>query len=84
MLKKYRLSCKEVSHLASDYLDKTSSTSLNWKIHLHLLACSCCRRFIRHLKITRQIAPPLIQQASPEIDADSVLRRIKERQRMGD
>lgn len=73
------LSCKEVAHLASDYLDKHAEGNLNWKIRLHLLACSNCRRFMRHLKITKQVAPQLIQTADQSIDAEAVLLRIKER-----
>jgi len=73
------LSCKEVAHLASDYLDKHAEGNVSWKIRLHLLACNNCRRFIRHLKITKYIAPKMIQTFEQDIDAEAVLLRIKER-----
>lgn len=73
------LSCKEVAHMASDYLDRQLAGNVNWKIRLHLLACSNCRRFIRHLKITKTLAPQMIQNAEQEVDAESVLGRIKAR-----
>ena len=79
LFKKHMLSCKDVAHLASDYVDKNTSRKLNWKIRLHLLACGCCRRFIRHLKITQQIVPQLIKKNEPEIDAELILRHIKNR-----
>ena len=73
------LSCKSVAHLASDYLDRHVDSNLNWKIRLHLLACSNCRRFIKHLKITTFVAPQMIKSAEPQIDADAILLRIKTR-----
>ena len=73
------LSCKQLAHLASDYLDQQLEGNLNWKIRLHLLACSNCRRFIRHLKITKAVAPTIIQGAAQDVDAEAVLQRIKAR-----
>lgn len=71
------LSCKEVAHLASDYLDQQLAGNVSWKIRLHLLACRNCRRFIRHLRITTTIAPKIIQDTAQELDAEAVLQRIK-------
>lgn len=48
------LSCKQVANIASDYLD--NNTPLKWQIRMHLLMCANCRRFVRHLKITREIS----------------------------
>ncbi len=80
-LQRHMLSCKDVTHLASDYLEKSANGKLHWKIRLHLLACKCCRRFIRHLKITQQIAPQLITRAEDEttIDVNFILHQIKGR-----
>ena len=77
IFKKHMLSCKDVAHLASEYVDKNTSRKLNWKIRLHLLACGCCRRLIRHLKITQEIVPQLIKKNEPEIDAELILQHIK-------
>ena len=83
MLKKYILSCKDVTHLASDYLDHNADAKLHWKIRLHLMVCNCCRRFVRHLQITKKVVPQFIQnnlqQPTEKVDAESVLRQIKER-----
>lgn len=73
------LSCKEVAHLASDYLEQQLEGNLNWKIRLHLLACSNCRRFIRHLRITKTLAPKIIQGAAQDVDAEEILQRVKAR-----
>lgn len=72
------LNCKQVATLASDYLDKNTNQSLNWKIRMHLLMCSHCRRFVKHLKITTIVAqknpPTMIEE-----DVDLLLQRIKEK-----
>jgi len=74
------LNCKDVTYLASDYLDNNAHGLLPWQIRMHLLACSCCRRFIRHLKITTKVVPQFVyQQQAQELNTEDVLRRIKER-----
>lgn len=73
------LSCKNLAYLASDYLDHNVDGNLSWKIRLHLLMCSNCRRFIRHLKVTNHIAPKMIKSAESKTDAEAILLRIKHR-----
>jgi hypothetical protein len=73
------LSCKDVVHSANDRLNKNDK--LNWKIHLHLLVCSHCRRFTRHLKITQKIAPQMVERYASDLDAEGILKRIKEQSR---
>ena len=77
------LSCKNVAHLASDYLDNNMSGALpwkvRWKVRLHLAACSCCRRFVKHLKITKEVVPQLVDKNLSEADAETILKKIKAR-----
>ena len=64
------LSCKQVATVASDYLDNNNldiNTPLKWQIRLHLLMCANCRRFVRHLKITRQVSAGMVKKS---LDAD--------------
>jgi len=46
------LNCSEVTHIASDYLDK----NMNWKdscsMKMHITMCKHCRHFLRHLRLT--------------------------------
>ena len=76
------LSCKQVATMASDYLDKNTDAKLQWKIRLHLMVCANCRRFIRHLKITQQVAPGMAQQSAEvntvEVDAEQILKRVRD------
>jgi hypothetical protein len=71
------LSCKDVAHLASDYIDNNMSGTLPWKVRLHLVACKCCRHFVNHLRITKEVAPQFVDSNLSEADAQAVLKRIK-------
>ncbi len=72
------LSCKQVATLASQYLDKDTRAPLTWKIRMHLLMCANCRRFIKHLKITRQVTSETSYSIHESISVDEVLKRIKQ------
>jgi predicted anti-sigma-YlaC factor YlaD len=71
------LNCKQVATLASDYLDKNTNTGLNWKIRMHLMMCSHCRRFYRQLKITNIVARSVLSESSDD-NVDELVQRIKE------
>ena len=46
------LSCKEISNIASDYLDSNLSTIMKMKVRMHLFMCHKCRNFVKQLKTT--------------------------------
>lgn len=75
------LNCKQVATQASDYLDNHVDGKLRWNIRMHLLMCSHCRRFIRHLRITRDLTGEAIRRdnisANKEVNAEVILNRIK-------
>ncbi len=71
------LSCKDVTHLASDYIDNNMSGTLPWKMRLHLVACRCCRRFVKHLRITKKVVPQFVDNNLSEADAEAILKKIK-------
>ena len=77
------LSCKDVAIQASDYLEHNTSQSLRWKIRVHLMLCTQCRRFIRHLRITRiLVSNTAIASAAMrenEIDPMAVYERLLKR-----
>lgn len=70
------LSCKQVAAVASDYLD--NNTPLKWQIRLHLFMCANCRRFVRHLKITRDIGAKTAAQEA-NVDADAIWKNLQAR-----
>lgn len=73
------LSCKQVATQASDYLDQEAGGTLRWQMHLHLMMCSRCRRFLRHLRITRQLATGQVAQEKDRVDAESILKIVQQR-----
>lgn len=58
------LNCKQVATLASDYLD--NNTPIKWQIRLHLMMCANCRRFVRHLKVTKKISALMVSEKTTE------------------
>ena len=72
------LSCKQVASLASQYLDRDTGPTLNWQIRLHLLMCANCRRFVRHLKITRTDAQN-IELTDNSIDTEAIWKQLQEK-----
>ncbi|MDR7089423.1 zf-HC2 domain-containing protein [Cellvibrio fibrivorans] len=69
------LSCKQVATIASDYLDK--STPLKWQIRLHLLMCANCRRFVRHMKITRELSKQMVLNKTAD-DVDTIWNKVQQ------
>lgn len=70
------LSCKQVAAVASDYLD--NNTPLKWQIRMHLLMCANCRRFVRHLHITRDVSAKIVAKDAG-VDTDAVWARLQAR-----
>lgn len=60
------LKCQGVARHASEYLDHNADGRLRWQIRLHLLMCHKCRRFVRHLRITRQVVATRLRQQREE------------------
>ncbi len=73
------LTCQEVANLASDYLDKHTDGKLSLKIRVHLMMCANCRRFVKHLQLTSTAVPHLIRKSVAPVDAEAILKKIKER-----
>ena len=77
MLARAILTCRQIATLASDYLDGKLDKKIQWQIRAHLILCRNCHRFVRHLKITKQVAPHFVYHNPHDVDAESILRNIK-------
>lgn len=68
------LKCKQVAEQASDYLDKDQSLMqrLSWRMHLFM--CKHCRRFVKNLRLTCEMAA---QKELPE-GSDKEVERVME------
>jgi predicted anti-sigma-YlaC factor YlaD len=49
------LSCRQVTSLASDYLDGALPGRTRFAVRLHLLMCWMCRRYVRQLELTTKV-----------------------------
>ncbi|WP_372864371.1 zf-HC2 domain-containing protein [Spongiibacter sp.] len=71
------LSCKEVSHRASDYLDQPPRGWQGLRLRMHLLICGHCRRFRQQLLLSRDSAARLARKLWSE-DHDAAERIFRE------
>lgn len=70
------LKCKDVAFLASEYLDKNMDSSISLRMRLHLMMCANCRRFVKHLNITKTVTTGLANPAN-NTDAEAVWAQLK-------
>ncbi len=76
------LTCKEVSSLVSQSLDRRLSWYERLQVRLHLFVCDACRRFAHQMRFLRVVARRF-QQINPEEVAtlrlsDAARRRIRQ------
>lgn len=76
------LSCKDVSHKASDYLDRNLPWRTRLGMRMHLLICVHCRRYVQQLGVTIRSIGGLRQAPEPDQqqvdDIASMLRQQHE------
>jgi anti-sigma factor RsiW len=63
------LSCKEVSHLASDYLNRDLPLRRRLAVRLHLLMCDGCTRYVAQMRAAIAL---LKTMAAPSPDPGAV------------
>lgn len=54
--------CKDVSRLASDDLERELSFRERWGLRLHLWVCRNCRRFLQQLRFLRRASRQALQE----------------------
>lgn len=81
MLKIKLLTCQQVATFASDYLDNHADGKLTFNIRVHLMMCANCRRFVKHLKLTKAVVPQFMQgyEQQPAVNVEDILKRIQQR-----
>ena len=73
------LSCRQVTSLASDYLDGALPRRTRIGIRLHLLMCWMCRRYLRQLELTSKVLRRLAggEPVEPPVPVRDVFRAWK-------
>ena len=54
---KNTMTCKEISRLASQQLDVRLPLLTRLRMRLHFLICAWCRRYVKQVRLVRQVAP---------------------------
>ena len=71
------LSCKDISHLASDHIDNNLPFFMKMKVKLHLFMCHNCRNFIKnfHLTVTsiNQVKPAATSQDAIDLQVQTLM-----------
>jgi hypothetical protein len=70
------LKCRDLAHLASDYVEHQLSFRARLALALHLLVCGKCRTFIQQLRIALATYPRLKRAALPQEQAQAVTAQI--------
>lgn len=68
------LKCRDVAHQTSDYIDNTMSGWPRLRFRFHLLICFYCRRFVNHVRVTRDFVR---KKPMRETDSAEVARVMK-------
>lgn len=73
------MSCKDVSHLTTQALDRRLTLSERWGVWLHLRICAACRNFNRQMSLIRQAMRRLRgQEAAPGALPGDAKARIRQ------
>jgi hypothetical protein len=70
------LKCKDVAHLASDFVDENLPWHRALGIRIHVMMCAHCQRFLRHFDSTIKVARAVHIQAATETEVNDVLKYI--------
>lgn len=65
------LSCKEITQLTSDYVDKELGFLKRMQFRLHLFMCKNCQRFVEQFETTVSVAAKL----NPTTPSDDSLEK---------
>ena len=72
--------CRQVSRLQSDALDRRLSLSKRFGLHFHLLLCKWCRRYGNQIRFLRQAThkhPDQLNEATPRRPSSEARERLK-------
>ncbi|MGE0327782.1 MAG: zf-HC2 domain-containing protein [Polyangiaceae bacterium] len=77
------LSCKQMSELGTEFLDRRLSFGMKLQFRMHLTMCRHCRTYLRQLALTAQALSRLeVANTSSEL-ADELITALS-RERLGD
>lgn len=73
------LTCREVTELATDYVEGATPFAKNVSLWMHLSMCKHCRAYLRQYRETIATLGRLPDEPPPPACRDELLRRFRER-----
>jgi len=71
------MTCKQLSEIASDFLDRDLPFRQRLAIHLHRLMCRDCSRYLRHLNISSRAVQRISDKVEPsDQEIDQLMDKI--------
>lgn len=65
---KNTMTCKELSRLASQQLDRPLPLLTRLRMRLHFLICAWCRRYMKQVRLVREVAPKYEEKLALKTD----------------
>lgn len=72
------LTCREMTQLVTDYLERKLSWTDRLRFQLHLGTCRHCREYLREMKVTVRALGRLPRVEIPAPTMDALLARFRE------
>ncbi|MCX4191527.1 hypothetical protein [Methylophaga sp. OBS1] len=69
--------CKDVAEEASNYLDGDLPLAKRIGLLLHLMYCSCCRRYLQQLRQTISTVSVLRPQEQHQTDTQALAEKLR-------
>ena len=76
-----RLSCEEVTALASDYIDGVLPPRLTRLVEKHLAGCPNCPRYVEQLRLTKSLTGRLRADDVPDEVVEALTQAFEEARR---
>lgn len=71
------LSCREMTELVTDYLERRLSWKDRLRFQLHLGTCRHCRKYLRQMKVAVRTLGRLPPVEIPSATMDSLMERFR-------
>ncbi len=73
------LSCREVSRLASERMDRELTWREKSAFYMHLMMCRICLRYARQLAVIQRATDQLRQRREEPLDGSTLSKEARER-----
>ena len=73
------MSCREVTELASQYVDRELPIAKRMAMRMHVTMCVHCRRFVRQLRATLELLRSLGEPPEPVVVSEAVVASFRAR-----